>query len=114
MLFDFLYNHESSSSWFRSTSGCTFSPVSVTESDADKDVQLYPSPNNGTFLLEGLQPLPTDILIYAVNGTLLRSYSYRSADLTQPLLLTTDLPPGTYLLNIMADKQTTRKIFFVI
>ncbi|HCK21291.1 MAG TPA: hypothetical protein DHW15_03775, partial [Bacteroidetes bacterium] len=40
MLFDFLYNHESSSSWFRSTSGCTFSPVSVTESDADKDVQL--------------------------------------------------------------------------
>ena len=114
MLFDFLYNHESSSSWFRSTFGCTFSPVSVTESNVDKDVQLYPSPNNGTFLLEGLQPLPTDILIYAVNGTLLRSYSYRSSDLTQPLLLTTDLPPGTYLLNIMADKQTTRKIFFVI
>jgi hypothetical protein len=112
MLFDFLYNQESAATWFRSTYACDYSPVNIAEQNSSS-VQLYPSPNNGSFLLKGLQPQETAIRIYGMDGTLVRRYNYAAADIAESMQLVTQLPPGMYVLQAIAGAQVSDQLFIV-
>ena len=66
-------------------------------------VTVYPNPTGGILNLSGLSK-PVTVEIYSMQGMLLRSVSHVKIS-----IVTSDLPPGFYLVRVVDDGRTMLK-----
>jgi hypothetical protein len=78
-----------------------------------EDVLLYPNPNTGSFLLEGIkeQAYPLDIAVLDINGRAVYQQKYSSYQ--EQLTLDLQIPKGVYLLQLENEKGVTHQKFVV-
>jgi hypothetical protein len=78
-----------------------------------EDVLLYPNPNTGSFLVEGIQEedYPLDIAVLDINGRAVYQQKYSSYQ--EQLTLDLQIPKGVYLLQLGNEKGVTHQKFVV-
>jgi hypothetical protein len=82
----------------------------------ESNIQLYPNPNDGSFVLDfkKCQSEKTEILVFNISGEAEYSETIIPSELSNHQLQLTLLPPGYYYLRISNDSFNIVKSFVII
>jgi len=83
------------------TSECiTIDGVGINEALYDQSIILYPNPNNGHFIIQGLESIEYRLIVYSITGKQIKKQAINGVDQFEVIL-----PKGQYVLELISDRS---------
>ena len=85
----------------------TYTPVSVNNVTAETSLQLYPSPNNGNFMVSGLGTFEGSVLVQVadITGRIIHAEEKALSSGVIKVSMDSSLPAGVYTLRLVSEKK---------